>query len=121
MNRILLLTCALGLFGVASGSAQGQAPINDPARTKDCARTMTFDMRNCNGQAPDAKEKAPKSGESAQGDQGYQLACNNMAYMAYLQCVNGGGYGVAKKPVPSSTPVAKTTSKNVAPAPKSVK
>ena len=118
MIKTILLTAAVYVASVMTASAQ----LN-PNTIKDCARTMTNDMRNCGGggEQPEAREKAKQAGEAAQGREEEKSSCNQEALYSYYNC-SYEGQGGRTKPVSTTpkviTPVAK--SKKGTSAPKTI-
>ena len=114
MIKIIILTAAVYVASAMTASAQ----VN-PNTIKDCARTMTNDMRNCGGgQQPEAREKAKQAGEAAQGREEQEYSCNQAALYQYYGC-SYEGQGGRVKPAPTkpsvTTPVAKSKKANSAP------
>ncbi|RPI69565.1 MAG: hypothetical protein EHM43_01405 [Ignavibacteriae bacterium] len=105
INLLLVAGTVAGLMYGGSLFAQGVAPI---ANTRQCARQLCYDLRNCNGGGDNfvEKAKAKKSGEQAQGGEG---SCHQLALWSYYGCIEGGGWDGVKPQDPAGKP--KTTNK----------
>ncbi|MBK6761592.1 MAG: hypothetical protein IPG73_13010 [Ignavibacteria bacterium] len=90
-------TFIVAITGILLGVVVGNAQPQSGAQVKGCARTLTDQMRNCNGQQPSVKEKSKSGGESAQGREEQETSCNQWALYDYYNCGNLG----KAKPVPT--------------------
>jgi hypothetical protein len=110
INMLLVAGTVAGLLYGSTAFAQGIPVVN----TRQCARQLCFDLRNCNNGGDNFVEKAKpnKSGDKAQGFE--EPSCHQWALWSYYGCAEGGFDGV--KPLdpagkPKTTNTVKTSQK----------
>jgi hypothetical protein len=93
INMLLVAGTVAGLLYGSTAFAQGIPVVN----TRQCARQLCYDLRNCNngeggGENYVEKAKANKSGDKAQGFE--EQSCHQWALWSYYSCSEGGWDGV---------------------------
>lgn len=92
--RTVTLLFVIGLF--TGGSAVAVAGIDEAAAVRQCARTLCFNLRNCDGEGgqlpikekSSSKDMVSKDSENTQGVS--PLQCRMYALYEYMYCAGEG-------------------------------